>query len=304
MINTNHVKAEDHSIELEENSNLELPSLDDHVEIMQRGNRHWAEKSLHEMTQRDWLILKSDHNKGESAPHPLRSWDDLTVPSFIRELIDKSGYKIPTPIQMQTIPIALQNRDVLGVAEAGSGKTVAYLVALFAWIHGLPKCEMMGKSTKAPDAIILTPTRLVAQHVKEECDKFGEVSGIRTATVIGGVNYKEQTNKLDSGCEIVVSTPGRLLYVLEKGSLVLNQRTCVVMDEVDVMVEFGFESDLRKILDILQGMPETEGREENAKKCHQTVMFTSTMPPTVERLACTFLYDPCVVQVRFNSHPR
>ncbi|XP_046359040.2 probable ATP-dependent RNA helicase DDX23 [Haliotis rufescens] len=304
--NAKHAKegGKHYSIKLKRTSNHEAPSLDEHAEIKQRReDRHWSEKSLEDMSQRDWLTFKTDHKircKGEGIPCPLRSWNDLSVPKLIREFIDKRGYKKPTPIQMQSIPIGLQNRDVIGVAPAGSGKTVAALIPLFAWIQGLSKLEMMEDSIKAPYAIILTPTRQVARQVADECLRFGETSGIRTATVIGGMTREEQNLQLGSGCEIIVATPGRLAHTLEKRTLVLSQWTFVVMDETDCMIEFGFESDLCRILDLIPGykeLPKTEDVEEDGKKYHQTVIFTSTMSPTLERFARSFLRDPCMVHI-------
>ncbi|KAJ8313993.1 hypothetical protein KUTeg_008554 [Tegillarca granosa] len=107
-------------------------------------DRHWKEKSLDEMTERDWRIFKEDYNiacKGGRIPNPIRSWRESDIQSELLDIIDKIGYKEPTPIQRQAIPIGLQNRDIIGVAETGSGKTAAFLIPLLVWIQSLPKIE-------------------------------------------------------------------------------------------------------------------------------------------------------------------
>lgn len=107
-------------------------------------DRHWSQKKLDEMTDRDWRIFREDYSittKGGKIPNPIRSWKDSSLPPHILEVIDKCGYKEPTPIQRQAIPIGLQNRDIIGVAETGSGKTAAFLIPLLVWITTLPKID-------------------------------------------------------------------------------------------------------------------------------------------------------------------
>jgi len=145
------------------------------------------------------------------------------------------------------IPIGLQNRDVIGVADTGSGKTCAFLLPLLVWIQTLPKIERMEDVDQGPYAVILSPTRELAQQIVEECLKFGNALGIRTVAIIRGISREEQGFKLRQGCEIVVCTPGRLLDVLENRYLVLGRCTYVVMDEADKMIDMGFEPDVRKI---------------------------------------------------------
>nr|XP_054767518.1 probable ATP-dependent RNA helicase DDX23 [Lytechinus pictus] len=140
----------------------------------------------------------------------------------------------PTPIQRQAIPIGLQNRDVIGVAETGSGKTAAFLIPLLVWITTLPKIERDDDADQGPYAIILAPTRELAQQIEEESIKFGKPLGIRTVSIIGGISREDQGFKLRLGCEIVIATPGRLIDVLENRYLVLGQCTYVVLDEVSL----------------------------------------------------------------------
>ncbi|XP_066906275.1 probable ATP-dependent RNA helicase DDX23 [Halyomorpha halys] len=207
-------------------------------------DRHWSEKDLNEMTERDWRIFREDYNitiKGGRIPDPIRNWKEVNFSPEIMEIVDKVGYKDPTPIQRQAIPIGLQNRDIIGVAETGSGKTLAFLVPLLMWIQSLPKIERLEDADQGPYAIILAPTRELAQQIEEETNKFGGPLGIRTVVVVGGLSREEQGFRLRLGCEIVIATPGRLIDVLENRYLVLNQCTYIVLDEADRMIDMGFE---------------------------------------------------------------
>lgn len=181
-------------------------------------DRHWTDKELDMMTQRDWRIFREDYNisiKGGNPAAPIRYWRESAVPEEILNIIDKIGYKEPTPIQRQAIPIGLTNRDIIGVAETGSGKTCAFLIPLLVWIQSLPKQTVIEEADQGPYAIIMAPTRELAQQIEEETNKFGEPLGIRTVAVIGGLSREEQGFKLRLGCEIVIATPGRLIDVLE-----------------------------------------------------------------------------------------
>ncbi|CAE1242373.1 DDX23 [Acanthosepion pharaonis] len=281
-------------------------------------DRHWSEKDLEQMQERDWRIFKEDYNitcKGGKIPHPIRYWHESILSKEILAIIESVGYKEPTPIQRQAIPIGLQNRDIIGVAETGSGKTAAFLIPLLVWIQSLPKIERMEDADQGPYAIILAPTRELAQQIEEETIKFGTMLGIRTVAVIGGISREEQGFKLRQGCEVVIATPGRLIDVLENRYLVLNQCTYVVMDEADRMIDMGFEAEVQKILEFLpvsNQKPDTEEAEDDTKmmqnftskkKYRQTVMFTATMPPAVERLARTYLRRPAVVYIGSAGKP-
>lgn len=280
--------------------------------------RHWTEKPLTEMKERDWRIFKEDFGittKGGNIPNPVRNWKEAGVGPELLEVIDSVGYTEPTPIQRQAIPIGLQNRDIIGVAETGSGKTAAFLIPLLVWIQSLPKLERLEDADQGPYAIILAPTRELAQQIEEESTKFGKLLGIRTVAVIGGISREEQGFKLRQGCEIVIATPGRLIDVLENRYLVLGQCTYVVMDEADRMIDMGFEPEVQKILEYLpltNQKPDAEMAEDasflsknflSKKKYRQTVMFTATMPPAVERLAKSYLRRPAVVYIGSAGKP-
>ncbi|XP_066924939.1 probable ATP-dependent RNA helicase DDX23 [Clytia hemisphaerica] len=281
-------------------------------------DRHWKKKSLTEMTDRDWRIFKEDFNisaKGGKIPPPMRYWKEGKLPPDIIDVIKSNGYTDPTPIQRQAIPIGLLNRDIIGIAETGSGKTAAFVIPLLVWITGLPEADRASVGDAGPFAIILAPTRELAQQIEEETLKFAKKLGIRTVAVIGGLSREDQGFQLRLGCEIVIATPGRLIDVLENRYLVLSQCSYVVMDEADRMIDMGFEPDVQRILEFLPVTnikPDTEDAENPdfiasnlsaQEKYRQTVMFTATMPPIVERLARTYLRRPATVYIGSVGRP-
>lgn len=281
-------------------------------------DRHWSQKRVDEMSERDWRIFREDYNitlKGGRIPNPLRCWDEAGLPQTLRDIIDTLGYKEPTPIQRQAIPIGLQNRDVIGVAETGSGKTVAFLLPLLMWIMSQPKIVRQEEIDQGPYAVIMAPTRELAQQIEEETLKFATALEIRTVAIIGGASREEQGFKLRLGCEIVIATPGRLIDVLENRYLVLSRCTYVVLDEADRMIDMGFEADVQKILDFMPATnlkPDTDEAEDEENllknfrskhKYRQTVMFTATMPPPLERLARSYLRRPATVYIGSVGKP-
>jgi len=274
----------------------------------QKKERHWSEKELTEMSDRDWRIFKEDYNivtKGGSVPRPIRSWKESNLPGPILETIKKLNYKLPTPIQMQAIPVGLLNRDIIGIAETGSGKTIAFVIPMLVWISKLPKMTPETE-TEGPYAVVLAPTRELALQIENETSKFSKAMGIRTFAVVGGQPIEEQAFQLRQGCEILIATPGRLNDCLDRRYLVLNQCTYVVLDEADRMIDMGFEPQVNAILD---AMPLTNLKPEdleedtlqkeivNGKMYRQTIMFSATLPVGVERLARKFLRRPVVVSI-------
>lgn len=194
--------------------------------------KHWSDKSVSEMTQRDWRIFREDHNistKGGGIPVPIRSWEETNLPGWLKEAIADAKYKKPTAIQMQSIPIGLQRRDIIGVAETGSGKTAAFLIPMLVYISGLPPAT----DADGPYALVMAPTRELAIQIENEAAKFAKHFRIRTACLVGGQPIEEQGLQLRKGPEIVIATPGRLVDCLENHYVVLSQCNYVVLDEAD-----------------------------------------------------------------------
>ncbi|QDZ25202.1 DEAD-box ATP-dependent RNA helicase [Chloropicon primus] len=269
------------------------------------SDKHWSEKALEKMTERDWRIFREDHNisyKGVRIPKPFRSWDDAgrLIQDNIMQAVRDSGYKKPSPIQMAAMPIGLQQRDVIGVAETGSGKTCAFVLPMLAYISKQPPMTE-SRVADGPYAIVLAPTRELAQQIEEETVKFARHMGYKVVCVVGGQSIMEQGAKLRQGCEIVIATPGRLLDCLQSSYAVLNQCNYVVLDEADRMIDMGFEPQVQGILD---SMPSTNLKPEDEnvlleedKVYRTTYMFSATMPPAVERLAKKYLRAPVVVTI-------
>lgn len=277
------------------------------------ADRHWSEKPLDQMRDRDWRIFKEDFNiacKGGSIPNPIRRWSESSIDLRIRDVVEKVGYKEPTPIQRQAIPIGLQNRDIIGIAETGSGKTASFLIPMLQFIFDLPKLNEQNM-VHGPYALILAPTRELAQQIEQEALKFAVPLGFNCVSIVGGHAVEEQAFNLRNGAEIIIATPGRLKDCLDRRILVLNQCTYVVMDEADRMIDMGFEADVNFILDALPVSnlkPDSDEAEDaskmtmaidhdSSKKYRQTTMFSATMPSAVERLAKRYLRRPAVVTI-------
>ncbi|XP_019082782.1 PREDICTED: DEAD-box ATP-dependent RNA helicase 21-like [Camelina sativa] len=239
------------------------------------------------MTERDWRIFGEDFNisyKGSRVPRPMGSWEESKLTSELLKAVERAGYKKPSPIQMAAIPLGLQQRDVIGIAETGSGKTAAFVLPMLAYISRLPPMTEENE-TKGPYALVMAPTRELAQQIEEETVKLAHYLGFRVTKIVGGQSIEEQGLKLAQGCEIVIATPGRLIDCLERRYVVLNQCNYVVLDEADRIIDMGFELQVSEELD--------------EKKIYRTTcMFSSaTMPPGVERLARKYLRNPVVVTI-------
>jgi ATP-dependent RNA helicase DDX23/PRP28 len=265
-------------------------------------SKHWSEKKLSEMDNRDWRIFREDFQiavRGGKVPNPLRNWEESDLPSEILETLRELGFEKPTPIQMQCIPIALQNRDLIGLAETGSGKTLAYIIPMLIYISKLPK---MTKETagNGPYAVVLAPTRELAQQIELVAKQFGKPMGIRAFSVVGGVSIEQQLFLMRDGCEIIIGTPGRLIECLENRFIVFNQCNYVVLDEADKMIDMDFEEAINTILDAMPSSnirPENEEEEDGKKIYRQTTMFSATMPLELEQLATKYLRRKIVVSI-------
>lgn len=169
----------------------ELQQISNNKEAKTRfDERHWSEKPLDQMRERDWRIFKEDFNistKGGQIPHPIRSWAESGLPEKMLKVIEQVGYKEPTPIQRQAIPIGIQNRDIIGIAETGSGKTASFVIPLLTYISDLPKITEENMA-EGPYALIMAPTRELAQQIEEETIKFATPMGFTCVSVVGGVS--------------------------------------------------------------------------------------------------------------------
>ncbi|KAK7908103.1 mRNA splicing protein prp28 [Apiospora marii] len=276
-----------------------------------RVRNNWESKELADMRERDWRIFKEEFgiaSKGGRIPNPMRNWGESGLPSHLLQIIDSVGYTEPTPIQRAAIPIALQARDLIGVAATGSGKTAAFLLPMLEYISQLPALTEFTKDD-GPYALIMAPTRELVQQIESEAKKFANPLGLTVVSLVGGHALEEQAFALRNGAEIIVATPGRLLDCIERHLLVFSQCCYVVMDEADRMIDMGFEEPVNKILSALpvtNEKPDTKDAEDasamrrllSAKdRYRQTMMYTATMPPAVEKIAKQYLRRPATVTI-------
>ncbi|THV55617.1 hypothetical protein BGAL_0006g00710 [Botrytis galanthina] len=274
-------------------------------------DKHWSEKKLEHMRERDWRIFKEDFNistKGGAIPNPMRNWSESKLPKRLLDVIHQVGYDEPSAVQRAAIPIALQARDLIGVAVTGSGKTAAFLLPLLVYISELPPLNEFTKND-GPYAIILAPTRELAQQIEVEAKKFATPLGFTCVSIVGGHSLEEQSYNLRNGAEIIIATPGRLVDCIERRVLVLGQCCYIIMDEADRMIDLGFEESVNKILDALpvsNEKPDTDDAEDaqamsrhlgGKDRYRQTMMYTATMPPAVEKIAKKYLRRPAIVTI-------
>ncbi|PSC74094.1 DEAD-box ATP-dependent RNA helicase 21 [Micractinium conductrix] len=266
---------------------------------------HWSEKSLDEMTDRDWRIFREDFNiayKGVNPTLPIRNWEEANLPKELMKAVERAGYKKPSPIQMAALPLGMRFQDVIGIAETGSGKTAAFVLPMLTYIMKQP--HMLGNpevEAEGPYSVILAPTRELAQQIEEETRNMAHFTDFRVVSVVGGQSIEEQGFALRKGCEIVVATPGRLVDCIERSYAVLNQCNYVVLDEADRMIDLGFEPQVMGVLDAMPSSnlkPENEDEPLESNRVYRTTyMFSATMPPAVERLARKYLRRPVVVTI-------
>jgi superfamily II DNA/RNA helicase len=219
---------------------------------------------------------------GTATPEPAR-FDTLPLdPKLLRAVADQ-GYAFMTPIQAKAIPLVLDGRDVMGAAQTGTGKTAAFSLPL---LHRMLRHETTSVSPARHPvrALVLAPTRELADQVAQSIKAYAKHSALRVAVVFGGIDMKPQTLELKGGVEVLIATPGRLLDHIEAKNCVLNQVEYVVLDEADRMLDIGFLPDLQRILSYLP-------------KQRQTLLFSATFSPEIRRLAHSYLQEPLTVEV-------
>ncbi|HZP78972.1 MAG TPA: DEAD/DEAH box helicase [Pseudolabrys sp.] len=206
------------------------------------------------------------------------SFSHLGLSDKVLAAIEAAGYKTPTPIQEQAIPHVLARRDVLGIAQTGTGKTAAFVLPM------LTMLEQGRARARMPRTLILEPTRELAAQVAEQFTKYGVNHKLNVALIIGGVSFDDQDAKLLRGVDVLIATPGRLLDHFERGRLLLSGVELLIIDESDRMLDMGFIPDIERIGKLV---PFTR----------QTLFFTATMPPEIQRIADTFLHNPVRTEV-------
>jgi len=208
----------------------------------------------------------------------MTKFSELELDPRVLKAVEEAGYETPTPIQEQAIPIALQGRDVLGIAQTGTGKTASFV---------LPMITMLGKGrarARMPRSLVLAPTRELAAQVAENFETYAKHTKLTMALLIGGVSFKEQDRLIDRGVDVLIATPGRLLDHFERGKLMLTGVQVMVVDEADRMLDMGFIPDIERIFKLT---PFTR----------QTLFFSATMAPEITRITQEFLHNPERVEV-------
>ncbi|MCB1562161.1 MAG: DEAD/DEAH box helicase [Alphaproteobacteria bacterium] len=206
------------------------------------------------------------------------SFKELGLSPEILKAVEECGYSEPTPIQAQAIPVILMGRDVVGLAQTGTGKTAGFT---------LPMIEILaGGRAKArmPRSLILTPTRELAAQIAENFDMYGKHHKLTKALLVGGVSMEEQVKKLDRGVDVLIATPGRMLDLFERGKILMTDIKILVIDEADRMLDMGFIPDIKKIVSLLSPL-------------RQTLLFSATMSPEIRKLTERFLSNPKEITV-------
>lgn len=215
-----------------------------------------------------------------NCPNPICEFQEAGFNQAIMNLVHKNGFSKPTPIQAQGWPIALSGVDLVGIARTGSGKTLAFALPAIIHIAAQPALS----PGEGPIALVLCPTRELAQQVMKVCEEFGRLANLKTACLYGGAPKSQQIRDLQQGADLVVATPGRLIDLLDMGKTNLKRCTYLVMDEADRMLDMGFEPQIRTI--ISQVRPD-----------RQTLLWSATWPREVQSLARDFQRDPCQIYV-------
>ncbi len=208
----------------------------------------------------------------------MTSFSDLNLNPKVLKAVAETGYETPTPIQAGAIPPALEGRDVLGIAQTGTGKTASFTLPMITILaRGRARARM-------PRSLVLCPTRELAAQVAENFDTYAKHVKLTKALLIGGVSFKEQDMLIDKGVDVLIATPGRLLDHFERGKLILTDVKVMVVDEADRMLDMGFIPDIERIFGLV---PFTR----------QTLFFSATMAPEIERITNTFLSNPARIEV-------
>lgn len=210
------------------------------------------------------------------------TFKELNLSDNILSAIESAGYETPTPIQLAAIPPAIDGKDVLGIAQTGTGKTASFTIPM------LTKLERGRARARMPRSLILAPTRELAAQVAESFEQLGQNHKLTIALLIGGVSFEEQFKKLDRGADVLIATPGRLMDHFGRGKILLTGVEILVIDEADRMLDMGFIDDIKKICGLLPPK-------------RQTMFFSATMPPEIQKFTQEFLKSPVKVEIERQS---
>jgi ATP-dependent RNA helicase DDX3X len=249
------------------------------------------ERQLFEQKDRQTTGINFDNydkipveSTGENVPDPIDAYSIDTIGEDLYRNAMLCGYTKPTPVQKYSVPIGLAGRDLMACAQTGSGKTAGFLFPIIMCMlrNGGQNPPDNSRRRMYPDALVLAPTRELASQIHEEAKKFTYRSGIASVVVYGGADVREQLREIEKGADLLVATPGRLVDLIERGRLAMDNVRFLVLDEADRMLDMGFEPQIRRIVEE-EGMPRSGER--------QTMMFSATFPSTIQKLAADFLRD-------------
>uniref|UniRef100_A0A665W7S0 RNA helicase n=1 Tax=Echeneis naucrates TaxID=173247 RepID=A0A665W7S0_ECHNA len=245
-------------------------------------NEHVEVQRLSQYDLEEYRRKKEITVRGSGCPKPVTNFHQAQFPQYVMDVLMQQNFKEPTAIQAQGFPLALSGRDMVGIAQTGSGKTLSYLLPAIVHINHQPYLER----GDGPICLVLAPTRELAQQVQQVAYDYGKSSRIKSTCVYGGAPKGPQIRDLERGVEICIATPGRLIDFLEAGKTNLRRCTYLVLDEADRMLDMGFEPQIRKIVDQIR-----------VKLKLLTLMWSATWPKEVRQLAEDFLKDYVQINV-------
>ncbi|XP_036613992.1 probable ATP-dependent RNA helicase DDX59 [Trichosurus vulpecula] len=271
--------------EKEENAKLQKPSSEPespHLDAFYAYKEHSFILSLLDDQVENLKLQLGISVQGQEVPRPIIDFEHCGFPEVLNSNLKKSGYEVPTPIQMQMIPIGLLGRDIVCSADTGSGKTAAFLLPVI--IRALEK-------NGTPSALILTPTRELAIQIERQAKELMcGLPNMRTVLLVGGLPLPPQLHRLKQNVKVIIATPGRLLEIMKQSYVELSGIKIVVIDEADTMLKMGFQ---QQVLDIL----------ENTPLDRQTILVSATIPASIERLASQLLHDPVRIIIGEKNLP-